>query len=221
MEKLPGASAYVNIRVTKMIDRTPKRTYEQRERAEHVAETRRRIAAAAAELHETLGPARTTISAVAEHAGVGRPTVYRHFPTEADLLAACSGHYLAAHPWPDPAAWAEIADAHARLATALDALYAYYERTGRMFANVRRDLALVDGLPATMVAFEDSLRDAERVLAVGWGARGGRAKVVKAALHHVLDLETWHSLTGAGGLTRTQAVGLAGALVEAAAAGRA
>ncbi len=200
-----------------MIDRNPKRPYRQKERADHVAETRRRIAAAAAELHGTVGPARTTISAVAERAGVGRPTVYRHFPTDGDLLAACSAHYFADHPWPDPAAWAAIADPHERLATALDALYGYYEDTGRMFANVRRDLEVVDGLPATMAEFEASLRDAERVLAAGWGARGGRARMVKAAIHHVLDLETWRSLTVDGGLTRAQAVSLASAMVRAAA----
>src|SRR5215813_2304510 len=114
-----------------MIDGTPKRPYRQRERADHVAKTRRRIAEAAAELHGTVGPARTTISAVAERAGVGRPTVYRHFPTEADLFAA--------NPWPDPAAWIAIADPRERLATALDALYGYYEETGATLANVRRD----------------------------------------------------------------------------------
>src|SRR4051794_17575005 len=159
-----------------MIDRNSKRPYRQKERADSVAETRRRISQAAVELHGTVGPARTTISAVAERAGVGRPTVYRHFPTEGDLLAACSGHFFAANPWPDPASWAAIADPRERLATALDALYGYYERTGRMFANVRRDLDLVDGLAATIVPFEASLRDAERVLAPGWGVRGGRAR---------------------------------------------
>jgi AcrR family transcriptional regulator len=202
-----------------MIDRNSKRPYRQKERADSVAETRRRISQAAVELHGTLGPARTTISAVAERAGVGRPTVYRHFPTERDLLAACSAHFFGDHPWPDPAPWAAIADPRARLATALDALYGYYERTGQMFSNVHRDLDAVDGLPSTMAAFEASLRDAERVLAPGWGARGGRARVVKAAIHHVLDLQTWRSLTVDGGLTRVQAVGLAGGMVSAAATG--
>jgi AcrR family transcriptional regulator len=200
-----------------MSDGTQKRRYQQRERAEHVAETRRRIAQAAAELHGTVGPARTTISAVAEHAGVGRPTVYRHFPTEADLLTACSAHFFGTNPWPDPVAWTAIADPRERLATALDQLYAYYERTGTTLANVRRDVDRVDGLAPTMVPFEAALGEAERVLATGWGARGGRARVVKATVRHVVELATWHSLTVDGGLTRAQAVALAGALVVAAA----
>ena len=84
--------------------------YTLRRRAETMAATRQRITDAAVDLHGSVGPARTTISAVAERAGVQRHTVYRHFPTEDDLFAACSAHYFAAHPWPDPDAWRAIAD---------------------------------------------------------------------------------------------------------------
>ena len=79
----------------------PKRKYELKKRAEEMAETRLRITEAAIELHGTIGPSRTTLSAVAEEAGVERRTLYRHFPTEADLFAACSTHYFTANPWPD------------------------------------------------------------------------------------------------------------------------
>jgi Bacterial regulatory proteins, tetR family len=54
-----------------------------------MAATRQRITEVAIELHGTVGPARTTLSAVAKQAGVQRHTVYRHFPTEADLFDAC------------------------------------------------------------------------------------------------------------------------------------
>ena len=54
------------------------------------------------ELHQALGPAKTTISAIAERAGVQRLTVYRHFPDERALLSACSSHYVVANPPPDP-----------------------------------------------------------------------------------------------------------------------
>ena len=67
-----------------------KRRYEKKRRAELEAETRRRITETAVELHGTLGPARTSISAVAERAGVRRSTVYRHFPDEEALFHACS-----------------------------------------------------------------------------------------------------------------------------------
>ena len=121
-----------------------KRKYELKKRAEEMAETHLRITEAAIELHGTVGPSRTTLSAVAKRAGVERRTLYRHFPTEADLFAACSAHYFAANPWPDLAAWRAIRDPEQRLARALDELYAYYERTEPMFSNVLRDAELVD-----------------------------------------------------------------------------
>src|SRR3954454_13274217 len=60
------------------------RKYDLGRRADAKADTRRRITEAAVDLHATVGPARTTISAIAERAGVQRLTVYRHFPEEAD-----------------------------------------------------------------------------------------------------------------------------------------
>ena len=56
------------------------RRYELKKRAEGQAETRRRIVRAAVELHGTLGPARTSVSAIAERAGVRRATVHDQFP---------------------------------------------------------------------------------------------------------------------------------------------
>ena len=119
-----------------MSDEIPtKRKYELKQRAAEMAETRLRITEAAVELHGTIGPARTTVSAIAERAGVQRHTVYRHFPTDADLFGACSAHYIAANPLPDQAPWRAIADPQRRLARALDDLYAYYERTEPMFSK--------------------------------------------------------------------------------------
>src|SRR5262245_8859955 len=115
-----------------------RRRYEQRKRADDVAATRRRITEAAIELHGTIGPSRTTLSAVAERAGVERRTLYRHFPNEADLFAACSSDYFAANPWPDLDGWRAVAEPDERLQRALDELYAYYERTAPMFRNVMR-----------------------------------------------------------------------------------
>jgi len=88
----------------------PKRKYQLKKRADEMAETRRRITVAAVELHGTVGPARTTLSAVAERAGVQRHTLYRHFPDEAALFGACSAHFLAANPLPDLESWRAIGD---------------------------------------------------------------------------------------------------------------
>ena len=115
------------------------RRYQLRKRADAMQDTRRRITEAAVELHGSIGPARTTITAVADRAGVQRQTVYRHFPTDDDLYDACTGHFAATHPLPDLEAWRAIADPAERLGVALDALYAYYEGTETMYANLLRD----------------------------------------------------------------------------------
>src|ERR1043165_8651713 len=96
---------------------TPRR-YELRRRAERQKETRERIVAAAVELHTTLGPSRTTVQAIADKAGVTRPTVYAHFPDTRTLLDACSGHVRETIPPPDPSPWRSIEHPGDRLETA-------------------------------------------------------------------------------------------------------
>src|SRR5687768_15124508 len=108
------------------------RPYRKRRRAEQEKRTRERITEAAVELHGTVGPARTTVSGVAEKAGVQRATVYRHFPTEAEMFAACSAHYWQRNPLPDQGEWAKVADPRARLRVALSEMYGLYERTEPM-----------------------------------------------------------------------------------------
>jgi len=197
-----------------------KRKYELKQRAAQMAETRRRITEAAVDLHGTIGPARTTLSAVAERAGVQRHTVYRHFPAEADLYGACSAHYFAANPLPDLGPWRAIGDPQQRLTRALDELYAYYEQTEPMFNNVLRDLELVDALPPTLVPLQRYLAEAAEILAVGRRARARKRQLLAAALRHVLTFHTWRSLTAGSGITRAEAVHLATALVQAAASPR-
>jgi AcrR family transcriptional regulator len=183
-----------------------RRKYELKKRAATMEETRRRITEAAVELHGTVGPARTTVSAVADRAGVQRHTVYRHFPTERDLFAACSAHFGAMHPGPDPSAWSGLEDG-------LGQLYAWYEQTDHMWANILRDAELVDAVPEALKVFEDYLEDAGRRLAAG----RPRRKVVAAAIAHAVDFRTWRSLVRDGGLSRAQAVELVTAMVDRAA----
>ena len=192
-----------------------KRKYEQRRRAAQVAETHLRITEAAIELHGTVGPARTTLSAVAERAGVERRTLYRHFPTEADLFTACSAHGGGANPWPDLAAWRAIRDPRERLARALDEVYAYYERTAPMFGNVLRDAELVDFARDAVAPLNAFVDEAAEVLAAGRPARGRRRRLLVAALRHALAFSTWQSLS-ASGVTREDAAALVTALVDAA-----
>lgn len=168
------------------------RRYEKRRRAESEQATRRRITEATVELHASVGPARTTVSAIAQRAGVQRATVYRHFPQDADLFAACSAHWVAAHPYPAPEVWADIADPKERTRTALRELYAYYRAAEPMLANVRRDAPL---LPALAQATEGAGRyfaAVEEILAAGWG---GDAVRRRAALAVALDFATWQTLS--------------------------
>lgn len=109
-----------------------RRAYNQRRRLELQAATRLRIVQATVDLHRELGPAATTISAVAERAGVQRHTVYRHFPDQEALFGACTRHFLASHPPPDPATWTDPRQG-------LGELYGYYEANQRMIASVLRD----------------------------------------------------------------------------------
>ena len=118
------------------------RKYELKKRAETVEETRRRIVEAAVELHGTVGPARTTVSAIADRAGVQRQTYYRHFPSERELLTACSGLWEEQHPPPDPEGLRALSDGLERLRAGLTGLYAFYEEGEGMLANVVRDAAV-------------------------------------------------------------------------------
>jgi AcrR family transcriptional regulator len=179
-----------------------------------MAETQRRITEAAIELHGSVGPSRTTLSAVAERAGVERRTLYRHFPTEADLFAACSSHYFAANPWPDLDSWRSIRDPGLRVEHALDELYAYYERTGPMLSNVLRDAELVALARDAVQPLHAYLAEAADILAVGRPLRGRRRRTLEGALRHALAFSTWRSLS-TNGVARAEAVTLVTALVDA------
>jgi len=194
-----------------------KRPYRMRRRAELEELTRRRITESAVELHEELGPARTSIAAIAERAGVRRSTVYRHFPTEDALFDACSSHWRAANPPPDPAAWATIEDPAERTSSALRDLYAFYGRTQAMYSSLLRDEPLVPPVHRRLRDFYRYLDTIEDALMAGRGLRGRAARRARAAIGHALAFSTWRSLTHEQGLGETDAVGLMCMLVESAA----
>jgi AcrR family transcriptional regulator len=198
------------------IEKNTTRRYELRKRAEAMEATRRRITEAAVELHGSVGPARTTITAIAEQAGVQRQTVYRHFPTEDELFAACSQHFYEGDRWPDSERWRVIAHPAERLAAALDELYAYYERTESMWTNVLRDETLVASVASALTGFRAYLDAAADALADGWGTRGSRRRILFAAARHAVDFRTWRSLARDGDISRAAAVELASAMVSCA-----
>lgn len=168
------------------------RPYEKRRRAEAELQTRRRITEATVELHRTVGPARTTVSAIAQRAGVQRATVYRHFPGDADLFAACSAHWIGLHPFPAIDAWPAIADPQERIRTALGELYAYYRTVEPMLANVRRDAQLLPALRAVLAGAGGYFAALEEILVAGWDGDPTRRR---AGLALALDFATWQTLT--------------------------
>jgi AcrR family transcriptional regulator len=196
---------------------SPRRRYEKRARATKEQETRLRIVDAALELHGTVGPARTTISAIAERAGVRRATVYRHFPDERALFLGCSGAWREQHPLPDPAEWTSIADPAARLEAALDALYGWYEQAEPMLSAVLRDMDAVPIVAELQAGRFAYLAGVEDDLAAGWGVRGKAAARLRATIALALDFSAWRTLHGRG-LARGEVKAVMSSAVRAAAA---
>jgi AcrR family transcriptional regulator len=193
------------------------RRYRKRLRAEQERRTRQAITEAAMRLHGTVGPARTTVSGIAEEAGVQRATVYRHFPDEASLFQACSSHYASLHPPPDPSAWTEIHDPGERLRRALADLYRWWEETEDMMSLVLRDAPLVEGLSAPVEAGRAYLEEVRLILLRGRSERGKSRRRASAAIAHAIAFSTWQSLVRAEGLTNAEAVDLMAGMVERAA----
>ncbi len=192
-----------------------KRPYRKKRRAELEARTAQRITESAVELHGTLGPSRTSISAVAKHAGVRRSTVYRYFPDEAALFVACTAHWMAANPVPELGCWAAIVDPDERLASALNELYAHYGRTERMMQNILRDEATMPVVKQMFAGYRQYLAAARDVLVIGRPARRGERQRVVAAIGHALAFATWRSLAREEGLGGTKAADLMCRLVDA------
>lgn len=169
--------------------------------------TRQRIVEATRALHEEVGPAATTITAIAERAGVQRLTVYRHFPDEGALIGACSSDWSEDHPLPEPSSWATLEDPVERLRAALGELYAYFRRGAPMLEQVIRDEEEVPELAEVMTPWWEYMREVAGGLAAGWGVEPSRQRVLRAAVGHALRFRTWQSLD-AEGLTDEDAVEL-------------
>jgi AcrR family transcriptional regulator len=179
--------------------------------------TRRRILDAVVALHQEVGPAATTISAVAERAGVQRLTVYRHFPDESALIQGCSAHWSQAHPPPDPSGWAGIQDPVMRLESALGELYLFFEGGREMLAQVLRDEERVPALQEVMTPFRGYMAELAGGLSAGWGAEGERQRLVRVAVGHALRFQTWASLAQEG-LSNHEAAALMAGFVSGVAA---
>ncbi len=190
------------------------REYKLKRRAAQQAETRQRIVEAAIELHQTIGPAATSVTDVAQRAGVGRVTVYRHFPDEAVLARACSGLYFERHPFPDLDTWRTIEDPVERLRAGLRDAYAYHRATEAMLTRVLAD-ARDNPVVAPYHAYWASAAD---VLASTWGrtVTALRHVQLRAGIAVALSFDTWRTLIREQGLTDEEAVELMLGLARAA-----
>jgi AcrR family transcriptional regulator len=184
------------------------RKYEMKRRAERMQQTRRRITEATVELHQSVGPARTTVSAIAQKAGVQRHTYYAHFPQTKDLYQACTAHYLERNPLPDPSRWEEISDPEERLRGALSEVYAYYQGNEAMLTNVLRDMPFDPVLQENNVLlfrYWEAMRD---TIADAFEASGEQHEGLLGAVALALELQTWRTLVGQQGLEDDRAVEL-------------
>jgi AcrR family transcriptional regulator len=195
-----------------------KRKYELKKRATRQEETRRRITEATVSLHESVGPARTQISEIARLAGVERLTVYKHFPEPRDLFRACSAHWEALHPAPDPVPWAEIADPRRRVREGLTRVYAYFAENQTLLENVIRDAETLPELREQVEAGIGRYHAAVvEVLVDGWKTRGRRRERLATAVALAVDFSTWRLLVRRRGLSNEEAAELAAELVACAA----
>jgi len=181
-----------------MPEETNSRRYRKRKRALQEERTRQRITEAAVELHGSIGPARTSVTEIADRAGVSRMTVYNHFPTDADLFGACSTHWFGLHPLPDPDEWAAIPDPGARVLSGLGAIYAWYREAEPMMENVLRDAALVTAVDDVMAAswspYVDRMVDVLAATGPGTTTTDDRRVVVRL----LVDFRTWQAFSRSG-----------------------
>jgi AcrR family transcriptional regulator len=183
-----------------------------RQRAESMEETRLRIVEATSLLHQSLGPAHTTISGIAERAGVTRLTVYRHFPDDESLFAACSAHWTAQQRLPQPSVWANASDAEERLHVGLTDLYRFYRSGEPMLRRIYGDW---DYLPATIQAQLSQRDRAFRDVLLEPFGTSRQPKELVGVVGHAVSFWTWRSLCLDNGLTNASAVSAMTALALA------
>lgn len=173
------------------------RQYNMGARAAAVAETRAAIVLAARELHAERGLVATSWDDIAERAGVSTATVYRHFPSLAELVPACAQTVfdLIQPLTPEQAAGAfasaeRAADRFEHIARSSAHCY----RAGADWLHAaHRERDFVPELEAAMGVIEDSLR---QLVTTAAGRR--LTKADHALLFVVCDFPLWWSLISSG-----------------------
>ena len=177
-----------------------------RRRAELVDETRQRITDAAIRLHTTVGPSKTSISTIADEAGVTRLTVYRHFANADELFEACRGHWRVQHPRPDTTAWRAIPHLEDRARRAFTELYGWYRQNGADLYPIFRDAEWMPRSSQETARAEARATVEDLVADHDTRARG---RLLRAAAGHLTGYWSWRSLAIEQGLNDVEAVDLA------------
>ena len=181
------------------------RAYTKVRRAVAEEATRERIVSAMVALHEEMGPARTTVSAIADRAGVERLTVYRHFPDEPSMLRACSAHWNALNPLPPmPAAAAEPL---AMCRRTILSLYSWYRANEAMLVQITTDARTMPLVAELIAPIGVELDRVAAELDAQWPRRSARRATT---IRHALEFTTWRSLDRLTGNDRRAAALAAG-----------
>ena len=167
-------------------------------RAAAVDETRRRIVEATMSLHDEQGVAATSWDQIAERAGVGVGTVYRHFPSYDELLPACGAPTLARLAPPEPASAPALfegaADMGERLRRLVDEVFGIYERGAVVVELIRRErdvhLNVAEAEEVIERSIDALVREALRPL----GSDVATRRTVRA----LVDVGTWRALERSG-----------------------
>jgi AcrR family transcriptional regulator len=184
--------------------RKPTRKYQLKARAESERQTRARIVQATMELHQEVGPARTTVAEIARRAGVTRLTVYNHFSDDTALYSACQSHWLGLNPLPDFSAALVLPDPRERVRAVLRSFYAWYRKTAPMPEKIQRDRGAVPALDTLMQRTSDArLSQLSDALAAGFGRSGRRRS--RTLIRLALDFWTWRRLSAEGLSDKTSA----------------
>ena len=169
------------------------RRYRLERRAETAGATRRRLVAATFALHAEQGIHATTMSHIAERAGVSVGTVYHHFPTYQDAVAACTRHADESVPLPAADIFVGLTSMDARVRRLAQAIFGFYQRLPA-YERVRCERW---GMPP--IEAYAAHEEANRLALTGEALRpfrvGARVLQVCAAF---LDVAVYGALTRAG-----------------------
>ena len=178
------------------IERTNGRKYELKERAESVAATRRAD-------RRGDGRAARAVRACShddqrDRRARRRPAPDRLPPLPRRALpvrprAPPTGRR--SNPAPDPADWAPIRDPEERLRTALERALCLLQPDRAHDRQLLRDLPQSAALQQVAKPVVTYAQRAREVLDEGWNVRGRKRTVLRAAIGHALDFETWRSLS--------------------------